>query len=87
MAKYNYTGDPRFRPLSAWAYFGYSLLFSIPLVGLILLIVFSFDDDRIVRRNFARSYFCGLILVAVLVGLGILTGGATALLGLLQSGL
>lgn len=52
------------RPLNPWAYFGYTLLFSIPLVGFILLIVFSFNRGNLNRRSFARSYFCGLIIVA-----------------------
>ena len=54
------------RPLGAWAYFGLQLLFSIPLVGFICLIVFSLDDSNINRRNFARSYWCGLIIGLVL---------------------
>ena len=69
-----------YKPLSAWAYFGYQLLFAIPFVGFILLIVFSFNNDNINRRNFARSYFCVYLLVAIifviLFALGI---GATML--------
>lgn len=56
-----------YKPLSAWAYFGYQLLFSIPLVGFILLIVFSFSNDNINRRNFARSYFCTLLLAVIII--------------------
>lgn len=56
----------QFRPLSPWAYFGYSLLFSIPIVGFILLIVFSFSTSNINRRNYARSYFCLLLIVAII---------------------
>ena len=55
MAKYIYTGPEQYRPLSPWAYFGYSLLFSIPVIGLIFLLIYSFDDSRINHRNFARS--------------------------------
>ncbi len=54
-----------YRPLSAWAYFGYNLLFSIPLIGFILLIIFSFDSSNINRRNYARSFFCGLLLALI----------------------
>lgn len=67
MAKINYKGPQQFKPLSPWAYFGYSILFSIPVVGFILLIVFSFNDDSINRRNFARSYWCVYIIIAVLL--------------------
>lgn len=56
-----------YKPLTPWAYFGYQLLFSIPVVGFILLIVFSFSDDNINRKNFARSYFCGLLVVVTIV--------------------
>ncbi len=66
-----------YRVLSPWAYFGYSILFAIPLIGFILAIVFAFDNSNLNRRNFARSYFCGLliavillVLFAVLVGAG-----------------
>ena len=53
------------RPLSPWAYFGLQLLFAIPIVGFIFLIVFSCNGSNINRRNFARSYWCGLIIVAI----------------------
>ena len=43
------------RPLSAWAYFGYSLLFALPVAGLIMMIIFALDDSNINRRNYARS--------------------------------
>ena len=68
----------QYRPLSPWAYFGYSLLFSIPLVGFILLIVFSFSNENINRRNFARSFFCalliGVIVFVVMLVLGLALG-------------
>ncbi|MBR0205503.1 MAG: ABC transporter permease [Clostridia bacterium] len=68
----------QYRPLSPWAYFGYSLLFSIPLVGFILLIVFSFSNENINRRNFARSFFCalliGVIIFVVMLVLGLVLG-------------
>lgn len=56
-----------YRPMSAWGYFGYEILFSIPLLGFILLIVFSFDNSYIARRNFARSFFCALALALIIV--------------------
>ena len=57
----------KYRPLSAWAYFGYQLLFALPLAGFICLIVFACTDSNINRRSFARSYFCGVIIVAIVV--------------------
>lgn len=68
-----------YRPISMWGYFGYELLFSIPCVGFILLLVFSFGGARNINlRNFARSYFCFLIIVAVLVVLLAATGALSA---------
>ena len=56
-----------YKVLSPWAYFGYNILFAIPLVGFILALVLAFDNSNLNRRNFARAYFCGMILVGILV--------------------
>lgn len=75
----------QYRPLSAWAYFGYSLLFSIPVVGFILLIVFSFNRSNLNRRSFARSYFCSFILVLVFMIILVATGATAGILGYFNS--
>ncbi len=58
----------KFRPLSAWAYFGYSILFAIPLVGLIFLIIFAVggENANVNRRSYARSYFCALLIGVII---------------------
>ncbi len=71
---------PEYAPLSPWAYFGYSLLFSIPFVGFILLIVFALVSGNINRRNYARSYFCSLALVLILFAIILVLGLGTGLL-------
>ena len=53
--------------LGPWAYFGLQLLFAVPVVGLVFLIIFSFHSGNLNRRNFARSYWCGLIVFLVLL--------------------
>ena len=54
----------KYRPLSPLAYFGYSLLFSIPIVGFIFAIIYAVTSEgNINRRNYARGY-----LIALLVG-------------------
>lgn len=63
----NYTSQ--YRPLSPWAYFGYNLLFSIPILGFIMLIVFSFSNENINRRNYARSFFVELLLVLIIIAI------------------
>lgn len=56
-----------YKPLSPWAYFGYNILFAIPFVGFICAIIFAFDNSNINRRNYARSFFCGLALLVIFV--------------------
>ena len=55
-----------YRPLSGWAYFGYSLLFAIPIAGFVCACVFAFNNSNINRRNYARYYFVSYIVVIVL---------------------
>lgn len=90
-----YANDPEFlqenRPLSPWAYFGYGILFSIPVIGFILLIVFSFAGRNVNRKNFARSYWCKLIVIVailliliVLILTGVLRGPIETAIGWLR---
>ena len=58
---------PQYKPLSPWSYLGLQLLFSIPLIGLIFSVVFSFSDKNINRRNFARSYWCAILIITILM--------------------
>lgn len=70
----------QYRPLSAWAYFGWSLLFTCVPFGWIVAIVFAVGKTgNINLRNFARSMFCflvviGIILLLVLGGMGCTAG-------------
>lgn len=57
-----------YEPIGMWGYFGYSLLFSIPLVGLIMQLIFAFGGtSNINLRNFARAQFCVVILWSAVV--------------------
>lgn len=73
----------KFKPLSPWAYFGYSLLLSIPIAGIVLLIIWTFNRSNINRRNWARSFWCALLVAAMIAGTALLiillTGGALSL--------
>lgn len=58
---------------------GYEILFSIPIVGFIVLLVFSFGGTKNVNlRNFARSYFCFLIVIVIFAIIVAIIGGAAA---------
>lgn len=56
-----------YKPITMWGYFGYELLFSIPCVGFIILLVFAFGGNKNINvRNFARSYFCYMIIITII---------------------
>ena len=60
-----------YKPLGAWAFFGWQLLFALPIVGFIMLCVFALGGTSNVNlRNFARSYFCGYLIFG---GIALLT--------------
>lgn len=59
---------PEYTPISMWGYFGYELLFTIPLVGFILLLVFSFGGTQNKNlKNYARGHFCTVIITTILL--------------------
>lgn len=69
-----------YKPISMWGYFGYELLFSIPCVGFIILLVFAFGGNKNINvRNFARSYFCYMIIIAIALALFLFVFGGMAL--------
>lgn len=75
-----------YRPISMWGYFGYQLLFSIPCVGFILLLVFSFGGSKNINlRNFARSYFCFMLLGIILAIIIAIIAGALGVAGAASS--
>ena len=72
-----------YKPISMWGYFGYEILFSLPVVGFICLIIMSFAPSNKNLKNFARSYFClfilSLVLTIVLVAIALATGAISSL--------
>ena len=56
----------KYKPITPFGYVGYNLLFSIPVIGLIMLIIYSFDNANINRRNYARSFFVTTIIAIAL---------------------
>jgi len=59
----------KYRPLTAWGYFFYQILFMIPIIGFIALIICSLSSSNIVRRSFARSYFCLFIIIVIIIAI------------------
>ena len=52
--------------IKPWGYIGYNILFNIPVVGFILLIVFSFDKTNLNRKYFAIYVLIRDILLFIL---------------------
>ena len=70
-----------YTPISMWGYFGYELLFSIPCIGLIFLIVFAVSAKNVNLKNFARSYFCYLIIMMIIFAIVFFAIVSAGLLG------
>ncbi|MBQ1305969.1 MAG: zinc-ribbon domain-containing protein [Erysipelotrichales bacterium] len=56
-----------YRPVTGWGFFGYSLLFILPVIGWIAAIVFAFNNHNLARKGFARMALIWLILAALTV--------------------
>lgn len=68
-----------YKPISMWGYFGYQILFSLPCIGFILLLVFALGGTQNKNlKNFARSYFCFLILLLIIAFIIISVAGIGA---------
>jgi len=68
-----------YRPITMWGYFGYSLLFAIPVVGWIFIVIFALTANNQNLKNFARSQFCVLIIWLVLICISAFSGFFTML--------
>lgn len=56
----------QYQLMGPWSYFWLNFLFSVPVVGFIFLIIFSFSKGNLNRRNYARSFWCAWLVVAVI---------------------
>jgi cytochrome bd-type quinol oxidase subunit 2 len=59
---------PKYRPMGAWGYMLYSILWMIPVIGWISWIVCGVASKNISRRSYARSWFLFIFIAALLVG-------------------
>ena len=73
-----------YQPISMWGYFGYQILFSIPVVGFICLVIFAIGAKNVNKKNFARSYFCYTIIClcifAIVFAVAFFTGALETLM-------
>ena len=60
-----------YRPLYPWNYFWRSVLYAIPVIGWIFLLAHAIDGKSRHGRSFARSYFCALLVGAIVGAIGV----------------
>lgn len=67
-----------YKPISMWGYFGYEILFSLPIIGQIILIIKALTASNKNVKNFARSYFCFLIIIVIvaIISVSAFAGGS-----------
>lgn len=64
----NYDPSKDYTPIGMWGYFGYQILFAIPVIGFIMTLIFALGGTRNINlRNYARSTFCLFIILLVAV--------------------
>ena len=75
-----------YKPLSMWQYFGYQILFTLPLIGFIVLIIFSFGGTKNINlKNYARSFFCYFILMLIIIAILVMTGTLFTIINSVQA--
>ena len=76
----NYDYGRGFKPISAWGYIGYTILWSIPAIGWIIWLCSVIGAKNKNVKNFARMPLCALLLVLII---GVVIGIAGVVLQLL----
>ena len=62
----NYDYGHGFKPISSWGYVGFSILWSIPVVGWICWLCSALGAKNRNVKNYARSYFCAFLLSLII---------------------
>lgn len=60
--------DSKYASMNIWSYVGMMILFSLPIIGFILAIIWACDSNHINRRNYARAL---LVLIAITIILSV----------------
>lgn len=55
-----------YRPITGWGYFWRSVFYAIPVIGWLFVLINALGAKNRNGRYFARSYFCGLLIVAII---------------------
>ena len=60
-----------YRPISGWGYFWRTVLYAIPVLGWLILLINAIGSKNRNGRNFARSYFCALLVAIIIAVIGV----------------
>ena len=60
-----------YRPISGWGYFWRTVLYAIPVIGWLILLINAIGSKNRNGRNFARSYFCALLVAVIIAVIGV----------------
>lgn len=60
-----------YRPISGWGYFWRTVLYAIPVLGWLILLINAIGSKNRNGRNFARSYFCALLVAVIIAVIGV----------------
>lgn len=63
--RYGYEGPKKYRPLSAFSYWGLSILYLIPVIGWFFLILHALFSRNVNKRGYARSYILSFLLLSL----------------------
>lgn len=66
-------------PLSPWSYFWLNFLYAIPILGVVFLLIHAIGAKNINKRNYARSFFCWLVILLIIFIISAISGGAASL--------
>ena len=84
MKNYGYIGTYSYseKPISAWGYVGYSILWAIPVLGWLIWLCTALFSRNQNKKNYARSYVCGVILVVLIAVVAVVASLALDIVGI-----
>ena len=60
-----------YRPISGWGYFWRSVFYAIPVLGWLFVLINAIGAKNRNGRNFARSYFCAILMAIIVAVIGV----------------
>ena len=70
-----------YKPISAWGYVGFNILYSIPVIGWLVFLCHVLSPNASSHRSYARSFLCMLLVSLILVAVLAIAGYAFIMIG------